>query len=414
MCIRDRYRDISNKQVLGLHSPKWTNELIFGRYFDLMDKYKARGYRWMGELPFKLYGMFKNNPNELNFFAMMGTITNLLCNKEIPLEKDDSIKNEHYQNLCSLLQQEKPKTFIEKLLPPTTATLSMTTKCSAKCSFCLRQSKTIEQAPDMTVEKIEEILEVFPSIASFALCGFGNPTDCDNFDDIVKFLHKKKLGMGIIVNGIGLKKKIYLLKKHKPNYISISLNAPTQELHEEITKTTNQFDKILEAIQKCVEARITTYLTYVCTTENLVHVPAFLKLAKGLKVSGVHLFNVLPHHLVTNQNKEEFLKLVLTDKNSDDIKKLKQLPEASIVKEFPILINPNDQKRYCRFAWQKLSINGFGNISICNSIFPPEAKNGNIRDANVWTNDYCKNFRDNFIGKLPLPCELCFRNYKRK
>ncbi len=29
------------EQVVGLHSPKWTTELIFGRYYDLMNKYKV-------------------------------------------------------------------------------------------------------------------------------------------------------------------------------------------------------------------------------------------------------------------------------------------------------------------------------------------------------------------------------------
>jgi MoaA/NifB/PqqE/SkfB family radical SAM enzyme len=406
------YKYITFKDVIGLHSPKWTNELIFSRYFDLMDKYKTRGYQWMGELPKKLYTIFLKEPNELNLYATMGAWLNMLLNNEQPIEKNDAIQNQYYKRFDDLFQSTLPK--ISNIELPISATLSMTTKCSAKCSFCLRQSKTIEQAPDMTIEKIKDLLNIFPSIKSLCLCGFGNPTDCENFDEIIQYLFKNKIGMGLICNGIGLKRKIDLLKIYKPNYISISLNASNKKDHEEITNTINQFNDICESIQLCVKNKLVTYLTYVCNTSNIQDIPEFLKLAIKLKVNGVHLFNLLPHHLITNQTEEEFLSIVLTDKNQKDINQLKKLPEAYIVKEWPILITPNEPKRYCKFAWKKLTMNGFGNISICNSIFPPEAMNGNIQDNNIWTNKYCQTFRTNFLKELPLACKLCFRNFKEE
>jgi MoaA/NifB/PqqE/SkfB family radical SAM enzyme len=407
------YKYISKNQVLGLHSPKWTNELIFRRYFDLMDKYKTRGYTWMGELPQKLYQIFLNNPTDLNLYALMGSWLNMLLNNKSPIEKDDLYINPYYVQFNELLKSSNPQILTQTTTPPISATLSMTTKCQAKCPFCLRQSKTIEQAQDMTVDKVKELLSKFRSITSLCICGFGNPTDCDNFDEIVQYLYNNKIGMGLIVNGIGLKRKIDLLSQYKPNYISISLNAPTQELHEKITNTKNQFDDILESIQLCIKNKITAYLTYVCDTNNLQYIPDFLKLAIKLKVNGVHLFNLLPHHLTTNQTQEEFLKLVLTDKNQKDIDKLKKLPESDIVKSWPVLINLNEPKRYCKFAWQKLTMNGFGSISICNSVFPPEAKNGNIKDNDVWNNKYCQTFRNNFLKELPLACKMCWRNWER-
>lgn len=405
------YTYIAKNEPLGLHSPKWTNQTVFSRYFDLMDKYKAKGYNWMGELPSKLYKMYQQEPNEINFYALMGSLTNMMLNNKIPVEKDNSKDNEYYISLAKLISGEKPQIGI-KINPPISATLSMTTKCNFKCNFCLRQSKEIEFAPDMTVDKIKELLITFPSIKSFCLCGFGEPLLCENLEEILKFIKENNLGSGIITNGTYLIDKMSILKKYPTGYISISLNAPNQKLHKKICNVNGLFDIILEGIKLCVKNNLKTYLTYVCNKETIAYVPEFLKLAKSLNVNGVHLFNILPHHLINSQNQKDFLNLVLTENEKPIIDYWKTLSESDIVLSYPTLINPDYPKRNCHFAWQKLTMNGNGSISICNSIFPPEKNNGNINDSNVWENSYCKDFRENhYKGIIPLACKLCFRNY---
>jgi MoaA/NifB/PqqE/SkfB family radical SAM enzyme len=408
------YTYLAQNEALGLHSPKWTNRQIFSRYFDLMDKYKAKGYEWMGELPSKLYKMYQQEPNEINFYALIGSLTNMMLNNKIPIEKDNSKENEYYISLTKLLSIEKSKIDI-KINPPTSATLSMTTKCNLKCNFCLRQSNQIESAPDMTVEKIEELLKIFPSIKSFCLCGFGEPLLNNNLENILKYIKENNLGSGIITNGAYLKNKIEILKKYTPGYISVSLNAPNQELHKKVCNVDGLFNTILEGIKLCVKNNLKIYLTYVCDKNTIAYVPEFLKLAKSLKVDGVHLFNILPHHLLTNQTQEDFLKLVLTDKDKNITETWKKLPESDIILNYPVLINPNYPQRQCRFAWQKLTINGNGSISICNSIFPPEKNNGNINDTDIWENHYCQNFRNNlYKGIIPMACQYCFRNFSEE
>jgi len=405
------YKEYTNLLSIGLHSPEWTEELIFNRYFDLIDKYRTKQYTWMEELPYKLYQIYKNNPTELNLYAFLGSIINILCNNEKPIEKNFGIKNQYCEKLNQMIKHNKMPSNVSVPLP-TSATLSMTTKCEFKCNFCLRQSQQIESAPDMSVEKIQEILKIFPTIRSFCLCGFGEPTLCENFDSILQYLNENKIGMGLITNGSNLINKIPILIKYKPNYVSISLNAPNQEIHSRITNTQDLFDKVLEGIRLSVSNKLTTYLTYVCDKTNLLYIPDFLKVAKSLKVKGVYLFNILPHHLITNQTKEEFLSLVLTNKDQKIIDSFRALPESDIVLEYPILINPDKQERFCSFAWKKMTINGNGSISVCNSIFPPNKQNGNIIDQNVWLNNYCSRFRENFdTNNLPLACSLCWRNY---
>jgi hypothetical protein len=91
------------EETMGYHSPKWTPELIYERYFDLMEKWKVHKYYWVGKLPAKLLNMFKNNPSDLNFFALAGTMESLSSEEPIrKREKDFSIKNKNVEIIKKL------------------------------------------------------------------------------------------------------------------------------------------------------------------------------------------------------------------------------------------------------------------------------------------------------------------------
>jgi len=82
--------------VIGEHSPKWTNELIFERYFDLMEKFKIYKYEWLRNIPNKLENIYKMNPSELNYYAMMGAKTSMNSPSIRNREKDFNIINEDF------------------------------------------------------------------------------------------------------------------------------------------------------------------------------------------------------------------------------------------------------------------------------------------------------------------------------
>lgn len=91
----DGYTIDASPQVIGQHSPKWTNELIYERYFDLMEKWKIYKYDWVEALPSKLLEIFKKDPSDINFFALAGTIQSLVTQSPIRnREKNFTIKNE--------------------------------------------------------------------------------------------------------------------------------------------------------------------------------------------------------------------------------------------------------------------------------------------------------------------------------
>jgi GR25 family glycosyltransferase involved in LPS biosynthesis len=101
----DGYETIMVEEVVGYHSPKWTPELIFERYFDLMEKWKKFNYHWMSELPSKLMHIYQNDPSELNLYAMMGAMCSISSDEPIrDREKNFSIKDKNFQKIKKMIE----------------------------------------------------------------------------------------------------------------------------------------------------------------------------------------------------------------------------------------------------------------------------------------------------------------------
>jgi len=397
----DGYKHEGMTKIMGNHSPKWNNNSIFERYFNLMEKFKEYKYKWLETLPSKLWEILHKSPTEKNLYALLGACSSITKEGIQNKEKDFTLsKLPEYSMLRSFLKF------------PTFSTIYMTSKCNYKCEWCYRQHHLIEEAPDMTIDKVKKLLSLYPSIVGVCVCGFGETFMSPNLKQIIKFLKEKNIFVGLITNGSLLETKLpemLIDKMFLPNYISISLNAPNKTVHKEITKT-DTFDSVLRGIKMCVNAKLETYVSYVCTKKNLNHIPEFLKVVKSLGVKTVYLHNILPHF--KEEENDKFWELVLQQGDEHLFDEIKKLPESDIVKLYPVFINKNEIRRECRFPWDSIAINGNESISICNSVYPCDASNGTLKDYSVWQNNYCKDFRNSILTEQKYACRKCFRNWQ--
>lgn len=100
----DGYQTLMVEKVIGYHSPEWTPELIYERYFDLMEKWKNFKYHWLGELPSKLFRIFQREPSDINFYALMGAMNSLSVKEPIrKREKDFTIIDENFESLKKIV-----------------------------------------------------------------------------------------------------------------------------------------------------------------------------------------------------------------------------------------------------------------------------------------------------------------------
>jgi GR25 family glycosyltransferase involved in LPS biosynthesis len=106
----DGFETLMCPEVVGQHSPKWTEQLIYERYFDLMEKWKVFKYNWLDELPAKLMEIFKSDPSDINLFALMGAMTSI--SNESPLrnrEKNFLIKDNNFERIENLVSKKEFK-----------------------------------------------------------------------------------------------------------------------------------------------------------------------------------------------------------------------------------------------------------------------------------------------------------------
>jgi len=390
--------DSLKDDIVGLHSPHWTESGIFERYYNLMEKFKLYHYVWLEKLPAKLFDIFQKNPTELNFYAIAGALKSIYSTDVMNEEKDSRKTRHEFKLLESYMHL------------PHQSTLYMTSRCNYQCDFCLRQYDGIKNVPDMTIEMVTKMLDKFPSIKATCICGFGETLLAEKLIDILKYLKTKKIFTGLITNGSLLKSKLdSLIGWYQPNYISVSLNAHLKEEHQRITKT-DTYDDVIEGIKMLVNSPIEAYVSAVVSTENIDRIPDLIKFVHSLGVKKLHLHNILPHF--DCKEFTNFWDLVLTEEHKQIIEQWKQIPEAVIVDKYPTLIDKNGGRQTCQFPQKMIGVDGAGNVSICNSVFPCSNEMfGNLSEYALWNSEKLNKFRMDFSNKKIEACQKCFRNW---
>lgn len=394
----DGYRYRLMTETVGTHSPLWTPELIFERYFNLMEKYKIYRYVWMEDLPRMLWAKVKITPSDKNLYGLLGAMSSIFSDEVMDHEKDIRLKRKDYGRALG---------FIER---PHQCTLYMTSRCNFSCEFCWRQHKGIEPAPEMTASMAGVVLAKFPKIQGFCLCGFGEPLLNPHLVDVLKILKAAHKYVGIITNGSLLARDLPQIRGwYQPDYISVSLNAHCRDEHERVTGT-KTWDAVMGGMKSVLASKIELYVSSVVTRANIEYLPALLKTVKALGVKTVHLHNVLPHFDSTADR--GFWDLALTKDDQHKVDALKALPEADIIKKYPVLIDRNGGLKACKFPWYSFAIDGAGNLSICNSVLPTNHETfGNIAEYVVWNSAKLQAFRDKFCKNEVDVCKRCFRNW---
>ena len=144
---------------------------------------------------------------------------------------------------------------------------NITNICDCNCQFCIRSLKdgvgeanSLWLKGDPTLEEIKQAIDAFDfsGYEEFVYCGYGEPTCAlENLIASAKYV-KEKYNLKIRLNTNGLA-NLY----HKRNVVgelakvidivSISLNAPSEEKYEEVTRPQlkNAFPALLEFAGLC-------------------------------------------------------------------------------------------------------------------------------------------------------------------
>lgn len=156
---------------------------------------------------------------------------------------------------------------------------NITNKCDCSCQFCIRSQKdSVGEAENLwfqsepTLEDIKKAMDAFDfnGYDELVFCGYGEPT-CALENLLASAAYaKEKYGVKIRLNTNGLA-NLYYKRNVVPELakvidnVSISLNAPTAEKYQEVTRPQfeNAFPALLEFASLAQEAFAHTQLSIV-------------------------------------------------------------------------------------------------------------------------------------------------------
>lgn len=145
-----------------------------------------------------------------------------------------------YQDICQLASCKDVTVYV-----------NLTNRCPCACTFCLRQTKEMEEGHSLWLKKeptVEEVIHEFQKydlddFKEVVFCGFGEPLE--RVEDVVQIagiLKHFRRDLPIRVNTNGLANLIHQRDitpelKGRIDTVSISLNAPDAKEYYELTRS---------------------------------------------------------------------------------------------------------------------------------------------------------------------------------
>lgn len=148
--------------------------------------------------------------------------------------------------------------------------VNLTNRCPCSCTFCLRQTKEMQESNSLWLKKEPTVDEVINEFQKYDLddfkevvfCGFGEPME--RVDDVVQIagilkLYRQDLPIRINTNGLGNlihQRDITPLLKGRIDIVSISLNAPDAKEYLELTRNKfgiESFQAMLDFAKECLQ-----------------------------------------------------------------------------------------------------------------------------------------------------------------
>lgn len=289
---------------------------------------------------------------------------------------------------------------------PKIIVLYTTSRCNARCTFCLTAARRHEKpAPDMTPAVVEKLLQVFPETKTYKISGYGDPLVNPYLYDILGLLKKHRKRVVLQTNGIALNQKSPLCCVNKVN---ISVNAANRAEYR--TKVgVDQFERIKHACRVVTRtARKPLDVTFVLDAENYSRLLEYVALSVSLDARRVGLPSCTPMERAADT-------VWWGDAVRKELGAL--LDEAERLYGHRIRITrtrrpPRLRRGYgpCRMSREMLFVDGAGLVAPCCRGDGPREEFGDLwtDGAGVFSSEAIEGFRKKVTAEgAPTKCRSC-------
>lgn len=290
---------------------------------------------------------------------------------------------------------------------PSTFSIAITFRCNFRCPACtflLRDKHAFDGAKDMSLEKINWILDKFhKDIKTVNLTG-GEPTLHPQFSEIVQSVKKRNLRLRMPTNGTLIKQRIEDLK-YFDNF-NISLDGADYQTFKKIRGgTEQQYKDIIEGIYLLKDRGIPFRLSFLLFEETLSEARKIMDFASKVRPSLLKFESGVPH------GSKDFTPLLTeSPKVKSFFKEFLRSNDYPFSIRMPIVFDSKSEalyKKNCPQPWNSVNVGWKGDISYCCHM-AGNPSIGNIFEGYDFNSPLMVNFRKAMIEhKFPVDCLYC-------
>ncbi|GEM_PF-611489 len=330
-------------------------------------------------------------------------------------------------SLSALGEQKKPLVPSEIQSKPEFIILDVTHRCNLKCNICeIRKDTSLEE---FSTDEIKGLIlqSIEWGVKEFVLSG-GEPLLRGDIFEILDFVRAKKYHIGILSNGVLLDKA--LINKLLPHLIaknlslSISLDALTPRIHDDIRGTAGSFEKTCNALRILSELKqeypdINFNVISIILNENLEELLPLAEFLKTLNVNSIQFQPLLANNMILKERSSRVKywidedRVEVLDKTVDrliifrrDNPKLVLNSENNlrlVKKYFRGALTQDDVK--CLYAVKTMLIANTGDATTCFGAYSNAKKN---KLKQIWDSKAIERARES-VRHCKKPCLLpCF------
>ena len=174
---------------------------------------------------------------------------------------------------------------------------NLTYQCNLRCKHCYENAGN-RKRKELSTEEAKNVLDILSRISGVGLPALsfsgGEPLSRSDFFELAAYA-KKRIGyVSIASNGTLITKdNAKRIKDARIDYVEISIDGATPQVHNEFRGVPGAFEKAMEGVKNCVEEGIDTCIATVLHRDNIVELEKLIELAKQLNVRFMH-FNYIP------------------------------------------------------------------------------------------------------------------------
>jgi len=173
----------------------------------------------------------------------------------------------------------------------------LTSRCNLRCKHCYEDAGGKKRA-ELSTDEAKQVLDALSKIAGIGLPALsfsgGEPLARRDFFELAAYAKKRVGYVSIASNGTLITKDAAKrIKDAGVDYVEISIDGATPQVHDEFRGIPGAFEKAMEGVKNSVEEGLDTCIATVLHRDNIVELDKLIELTKQLGVRFMH-FNYIP------------------------------------------------------------------------------------------------------------------------